>query len=129
MEALLDLTQIATDTMQCVCILDDVDDKLEENPHLLEEAGINMVEVQEAMKILRRVSDAAAAAKGRLKSQFHFGGTPPAVVVAGPEARAAQPRATTADREDTTAADREAAAETQATAEPEPTSFVWGDLQ
>ena len=70
MEVLLDVTEIAADTMQCICILDDVDDKLVDKPHLVEEAGISMGEVHEAMIILRRLADCAARARGRLQNQF-----------------------------------------------------------
>ena len=70
MEALLDMTKIAADTTQCICILDDVDDMLVEKPHLLEEAGISKEEVEEAMTILRRLGDSAARAREQLRTQF-----------------------------------------------------------
>lgn len=70
MEILLGLAKIAAETMQCLCILDDIDDTLADKPHLVEEAGINMAEVDEALQILRRLGDSAATATARLQTQF-----------------------------------------------------------
>ena len=56
-----DFAEVATLAMQAICILDDIDDKLDEQPQLLADMGLSREEVSRSLRFLRKLSDKARA--------------------------------------------------------------------
>lgn len=87
------LVEVATLAMQLVCMLDDLDDKFDESPSLLQKMGVGREEVGRTLRFIRKLCDKARAAQSQVQEEL-VGRVRPA---AEPEpTAAAEPAAVTA---------------------------------
>ena len=56
--------------LQLVCIADDLDDKFDEDPGLLEKMSVSREDVGRTMRFLRKLSDKARAAQSQVQEEL-----------------------------------------------------------
>ena len=65
-----ELAEIGALALQLVCIADDLDDKFDEDPGLLEKMSVSREDVGRTMRFLRKLSDKARAAQSQVQEEL-----------------------------------------------------------